>query len=74
MGKKRLKMSDQIRAAIDASEVTRYRIAQETEIDEGTVSRFMAGKAGLSMKALDKLAEFLGLEIVVKGKPKGSGK
>ena len=71
MARKRQKMSDQIRAAIDASGVTRYRIAQETKIDEGTVSRFMAGKAGLAMKALDKLAEYLGLEIVVKGQPKG---
>ena len=63
MGKKRTKISDQIRAAIDVTPVSRYRIAQETGIDEGTVSRFMAGKAGLSMKALDKLGEYLGLEL-----------
>ena len=66
--------TEQIRTAIETCGVTRYRIAQETGIDEGTVSRFMAGKCGLSMKALDRLAEYLGLEIVVKGKARGRGK
>ena len=74
MGKKLAKLSDQIRTAIDAAPVSRYRIAKETEIAEANLSRFMAGQSGLSMKALDRLGEYLGLEIVVKGKPKGSGK
>jgi len=74
MGKKPTKISDQIRAAIEASDVTRYRIALETEIDEGTVSRFMAGKAGLSMKALDRLGEYLGLDITVRPKSRTKGK
>jgi len=74
------KLSDQLRAAIDASEMTRYRIALEAEIDHATLSRFMNGKGGLSVDSMDRLADTLGLELVAKrpakrrakkGKPKG---
>lgn len=64
MGKKPTKLSDQIRAAIDAAPVSRYRIAKETDIAEANLSRFMAGKSGLSMKALDRIGEYLELDIV----------
>jgi len=57
------KLSDQLRAAIDASEMTRYRIALEAEIDHATLSRFMSGKGGLSVDGMDRLAETLGLEL-----------
>ena len=58
--------ADQIRRLIDRSEKTRYRIALEAGIDHATMSRFMTGKAGLSMEALNALADLLGWEIVVK--------
>jgi len=64
MGKKRLKVSDQIRAAISAAEVTRYRISKDTGISESMLSRFMGGSRGLSMEALDTLGEYLDLEVV----------
>ncbi|MFL5329874.1 MAG: helix-turn-helix domain-containing protein [Gemmataceae bacterium] len=63
MAKKESKFSDQIRAAIDASELSRYRICKEIEIPESTMSRFMAGNCGLALDTLDRLAELLGLEI-----------
>lgn len=66
--KRKTNMSDQIRAAIEASGITRYRIWKETGIDEATLSRFMSGKAGLSMKALDALADYLDLEVVMRKK------
>ena len=71
MGEKRTKVSDQIRRAVEASGVSRYRIAQATGIKQSTLSRFMAGTGGMTVETLDKLAEYLGLEIVVKGKAKG---
>ena len=64
MGKKKTKISDQIRAAIEAADVTRYRIELETGIDKATLSRFMAGKGGMTVETLDKLGDYLGLEIV----------
>jgi hypothetical protein len=71
MGKKRQKVSDQIRAAIDAAGVTRYRISKDTGISESMLSRFMSGSRGLSMEALDTLGEYLDLEVVRRETRKG---
>lgn len=71
MRKKRSKVSDQIRVAIESCGVSRYRIAKDTGIDSATLCRFMADTGGMTVETLDKLAEYLGLEIVVKGKAKG---
>ncbi len=61
--KKRAKLSDQVRQAVDSSGLTRYRIAKELGISEATMSRFMSGKGGLSMEYLDSLADLLHLDI-----------
>jgi transcriptional regulator with XRE-family HTH domain len=72
MTKKRtlLKLSDQLRVAIDASGMTRYRISKETDISEATLSKFYLGQRGLSMRALDALGECLQLTIHVGRKPR----
>ena len=64
MGNK--KLSDEIREAVDASEMSRYAIAKALGVAESTMSRFMSGKGGLSMEYIDRLAALLGLHIVVK--------
>ncbi len=66
MPKKPRKLSDQIRQAIADSEHSRYRIAKETELNEGALGAFFHGQRGMSLESLDKLAEFLGLEVVTK--------
>lgn len=63
MTRKPTKLTDQLRQAIDAADRSRYRIALDAGIDHATMSRFMNG-AGLSMEALDAIAETLGLELV----------
>ena len=63
--KTRVSLSDEVRAAVDASGMSRYRIAKELGISESTVSRFMNRKGGLTLKLLDRLAELLGLHITV---------
>jgi transcriptional regulator with XRE-family HTH domain len=67
------RFSDQIRAAVDASGFSRYRIAKEIGIGEATMSRFMTGKGGLSMASLDKLAELIGLEVVARSRDANTG-
>ena len=57
-------LSDQFRNAIDASNLSRYRICKEIGIAEATMSRFMNRKGSLSMATLDRLADLLGLVIV----------
>ena len=63
MGKKRERFTDQLRAAINASEKTMGQIARESGIDIATISRFMHGKGGLSVEGLDAIADCLNLNI-----------
>ena len=72
MGKKqnRKKFSVQIRQAVDDSGITRYRIWKDTGLSESMLSRFVSGDRGLSMTALDTLAEYLDLHVF-EGTPKG---
>lgn len=67
MGKKRVKLSDQIRRAVDESGLSRYAICKGAGIDQATFSRFMRGQVGLSLPTLDELADVLGLNIVASG-------
>lgn len=63
MRKERIKLSDQIRQAVENCGQTRYIIAKETGIDASTLSRFMSGERGLPMKTLDRLADHLDLNV-----------
>jgi transcriptional regulator with XRE-family HTH domain len=69
MGTKREKLSDQIRRAVDASGLSRYRICKTLGVSESNMSRFMSGQGGLGMAYLDDLAELLDLNITT-GKQK----
>jgi len=57
-------LSDQLRRIIAECGISRYRIAKETGISESTLSRFCSGQRGLSLAALDTLADFLRLRLV----------
>jgi transcriptional regulator with XRE-family HTH domain len=63
MAKKRLKLSEQIRHAVETCGQTRYVISKATGIDQATLSRFVNGERGLPMKTLDVLADHLNLNI-----------
>jgi hypothetical protein len=65
------KLSDQIRDAVDNSGVTHYRLCAESGVQQSTLSRFMRG-GGMSLDTLDRLADVLGLVVVVK-RPKRKG-
>jgi hypothetical protein len=71
---RRRKLTDELRAAIDASGRSRYSICQEIGLDFAVMSRFMSHKRGLSLDTVDKLARVLDLHITLskrrrKGKP-----
>ncbi len=57
---------DRLRQAIRECGKTRYRLAQETRIAESALSRLMSGERGLSIDAAERLAEALGLQIIVR--------
>ncbi len=71
MKKGRERLSDQIRKAVDASGMSRYRISKELGIAESTMSRFMSGRGGLSLDNIDALALLLGLNLAASQKTKG---
>jgi len=62
------KLLDEIREAIRASDKTRYRLSKETSIPQSQLSRLMTGEKGVSLDALERLAEALGLEIIIRPK------
>jgi transcriptional regulator with XRE-family HTH domain len=64
----------QIRRAIEASAKSRYRIWKETGITQAQLSRLMHGKQGISIEALERLADCLGLEVIIRPKRKRKGK
>jgi transcriptional regulator with XRE-family HTH domain len=70
MGRKREKLSDQVRRAVVASGLSRYRICKTLGLAEATMSRFMNGQGGLSMAHLDALADLLNLNLHSKRKAK----
>lgn len=74
MSKKTKRLSNQIRDAVRNSGECQSVICRGTGILKSTLSRFMLCERGLGLKSLDVLAEYLGLEIVVKAKPAKKGK
>lgn len=71
--KRRIKLSDQIRKAINNSGMTRYAISKATGVGQDVLSRFMSRERGMELATLDRLADFLDLNIVV-GEPRKAGK
>ena len=63
MTTKQKPVSEQLRAAILGADVSRYRISKDLGISEAALSRFVNGAMGLSLKSIDKISEYLGLEI-----------
>lgn len=59
---------DKLRDAIQASPKSRYRLSQETGVEQSQLSRFMAGTRGLGAESIEKLAEALGYEIIIRKK------
>jgi transcriptional regulator with XRE-family HTH domain len=73
MARKRLKFSDQLRRAVDASGLSRYRISKLLGVSESLLSRFMSGK-WLGQETLDALAALLDLHVAAGGGPRGKGR
>jgi hypothetical protein len=48
--------------------MTRRQISGKPGMTEGLLSHFMAGRKGLSMPVIDRLAELLGQELTARNK------
>ncbi len=64
---------NRIRQAIEARGKTRYRIAQDSGIEQSTLSRLMSTEIDLRVSTVEKLADVLELEIIVRPKRRRKG-
>ncbi len=63
------RLSEQLREAIVKADVSRYRISVETGVDQTALSKFVLGRRGLSLEAMDRIGLYLGLSITT-GRPR----
>ncbi len=63
-----------IQAAVKASERTPYAIAKGAGVARSQLSRLLSGERGLNSETIEKLAEHLGLDIVVRPKRTRKGR
>lgn len=63
-----------LRAVIEQSGESLYRIAQGAGIQASQLSRLMNEERGLSIEAAEQVADFLGYEIVVRPKRPRKGR
>lgn len=61
-------------ARAEASGITRYQMSKDTGISQAALSRFVNGERGLGVDLVERLAEYLGLEIVIRVKRTRKGK
>ncbi len=61
--KSSLTLSDALRAAIEQSGISRYRIARDTGLEQAALCRFVSNKRFLRLDNADKLAEYFGLRL-----------
>ena len=59
-------ISEQVRRAIEECGMTRYRLSQVSGVSEGMLSRYMTGEREMTLRTLDRLAPFIGVQIAVK--------
>ena len=63
-----------IRKAIKNGDKTRYQIAKDTGITQSQLSRLMKRERGLSIESLERLTDYLELEIIIRPKRPRKGR
>lgn len=66
------KLVDAIRRAVEESGKTRYRIAKESGVSAGQLSRLVNGERGMTVDTIERLADYLGLRISIQPKDKNT--
>jgi plasmid maintenance system antidote protein VapI len=63
MAKKTARVSEQLRRALMNCGESRYQVSKMTGIQQSVLSRFVNGRHGLTLDTLDRLADYLELEL-----------
>lgn len=64
----RMALTDDIKRAVEAWPESRNRLANAAGLSPSALCRLMSGERGLSVDSLERLAEALGYEIVMRPK------
>lgn len=65
-------MREALLAALRQSGLSRYQIAKRTGVQQAILSRFVSRNKDLRLATVEKLAEFLGLELRPADKGRGT--
>ena len=68
------RLLEAIKKQVETSDKTRYRIAKESGVTASQLSRLMSGERGLSIESLEHLADYLGLEVILRPKRRRKGR
>ena len=64
MARRTQSIADQIRRAVAAQGLSKYRLAKNTGINESTVGRFLNGKGSLSLASAETVMRALGFQVI----------
>ncbi len=67
-------LTDAIEKAVKASDQTPYAIAKGAGVARSQLSRMMRGESGMTADTIERLAAYLGLEIVIRAKRTRKGR
>ena len=63
-------LTESIAAAIRASDQTPYAIAKGAGVARSQLSRLLSGERGMSTETIERLADYLDLQIIIRRKVK----
>lgn len=63
-------LTESIAAAIRASDQTPYAIAKGAGVARSQLSRLLSGERGMSTETIERLADYLDLQIIIERKVK----
>lgn len=65
---------EQLIRAIESCGQTRYQIAKGSGVAQSQLSRLVRGEGGMSVTNIERIAEYLGLEVIIRRKSKARGR
>ena len=69
-------MGNRLKEVLEREGVTAYRLWKDLAIDRGQLSKFFSGKVNISLELLERIADYLGYDLVLvkRKRPRKGGK
>lgn len=67
-------MGNRLQEVLKREGVKPYRLSKDLGIDRAQLSRFLNGKMDMSLKKLEKIAEYLGYDLILAKRSESSKK